>query len=463
MANASTNQHFFQPLLNGFQSHLKIPVKFFSEHIEAKHEGKTVKLQSDASKRTWEVKMDDNILTEGWKEFVEAHDLRIGDLVVFRHEGDMFFHVIALGPHCCEIQYSQSTSHEEGEESDDIEISPRPEKEVEENVQKESDQSSSDLNCFSQTVTRSNISLNQVTLPKDFAKRNGLDKGMHEIVLRNEEGKSWESKVKSNMSGQVFICGGWTSLCSENKLKVGDSCTFKLLQNASTPVFQLCSRSKVDRKKKIRSADNNQTGENLFVTLTPTQYSLENGKQYLGKCFSRANMLNKSGKIILMDKDKVEWLMKLKVDSRGAMTIYGRHDWKSFCAANEVGAGESMTLELLRGGTSPFLKFCSKMAKPTFEAEDGIRKKARIQNGEQETDKGEPSRESNKSSGNQGNVQQTQPCSVKDQVAKVKETVVDTLTSIRRFLTELETKEQELQDSLQDINKLERGEDNGNY
>ncbi|XP_010432835.2 PREDICTED: B3 domain-containing protein REM8-like [Camelina sativa] len=160
-------------------------------------------------------------------------------------------------------------------------------------------------------------------------------------------------------------------------------------------------------------------------------------------------MLNMSRNIILVDKDKVEWLMKLKVDSRGAMTIYGRHDWKSFCAANEVGAGESMTLELIRGGTSPFLKFCSKMKKPTFEAEDGIRKKApvQIQNGGQETDKGEPSRESNKSRGDQGNLQQTQTLSVKDQVAKVKESVVDTLTSIRRFLTEFETKEQELQDS----------------
>jgi len=101
------------------------------------------------------------------------------------------------------------------------------------------------------------------TLPRDFAKRNGLDKGMHEIVLMNEEGKSWESEVRSRMSGQVFIVGGWKSLCSENKLKGGDSCTFKLLQNAKTPVFQLCSR----------------IGESRFVKLTPTLNSLEIGKQ----------------------------------------------------------------------------------------------------------------------------------------------------------------------------------------
>ncbi|KAL9819517.1 B3 domain-containing protein REM8 [Arabidopsis thaliana] len=149
MANASplspTNQHFFQPLLPGFQSNLKIPVNYFSEHIEGKHEGKTVTLRTDASERTWEVKMEGHRLTEGWKEFVEAHDLRIGDFVVFRHEGDMVFHVTALGPSCCEIQYPQSSRHEEGEESGENEIS---EKEGEENVQKESDKSSSDLNCL---------------------------------------------------------------------------------------------------------------------------------------------------------------------------------------------------------------------------------------------------------------------------------------------------------------------------
>ncbi|EOA16543.1 hypothetical protein CARUB_v10004702mg [Capsella rubella] len=474
MANASpsspTNHHFFQPLLNGFKSYLKIPVKFFSEHIEGKHEGKTVKLRSDASERTWEVKMDGNRLTQGWTEFVEAHDLRIGDFVVFRHEGDMLFHVIALGSSCCEIQYSQSSSHEEGEESDDIEKTARPEKEVEENVQKESD-------CFSKTVPRSSISSDMVTLPIDFARRNGFDKGMHEIVLMNEQGKSWESKVKSKIAGQVFIHGGWKGLCRENKLKVGDSCTFKLLQNAERPVFQLCSCTEVKRKKKVRFAEDDQTGENRFVELTPTANSLKIGKQRLSLYFTSANMLNKLEKIILVDKDKVEWLMKLKVDrsdTSGAVFICGGNDWKGFCSANEVGAGQSLTLELIRGSGSPLLKFCSKKEQPPNEAEDGIRKKARVQqNGSLETckrgpsraskmgpeleirdktaEKGEPSRAS---SGDQGKLQQKQPCSVIDQVAKVKESVVDTLTCIRRFLAELEPMEQKLEDSLQAINKL---------
>jgi len=109
------------------------------------------------------------------------------------------------------------------------------------------------------------------SVPRDFVKRSGFSKGRHEIVLMNEEGKSWESEVKSYMSGAVYLVGGWTTFCTENKLDVGDSCTFKLLQKAKTPVFQLCSRTKVESM--------NITGESKFVKLTPTPSSLALGKR----------------------------------------------------------------------------------------------------------------------------------------------------------------------------------------
>ena len=85
----------------------KIPVAFFSKHIEGRNEHKnTAKLRSDTSEITWKVKIEDGLkLTEGWKEFALAHDLRVGDIVVFRQENDMAFHVTLFGPSCCEIQY----------------------------------------------------------------------------------------------------------------------------------------------------------------------------------------------------------------------------------------------------------------------------------------------------------------------------------------------------------------------
>lgn len=83
-----------------------IPVAFFSKHLQGRNGDKTAKLRSDASDRTWEVVIDGRRLTGGWKEFVTTHDLRAGDVLVFRHEGDLVFHVTALGPSCCEAEYT---------------------------------------------------------------------------------------------------------------------------------------------------------------------------------------------------------------------------------------------------------------------------------------------------------------------------------------------------------------------
>lgn len=63
------------------------------------------KLKSNASDITWEVKMDGRRLTQCWQKFATSHDLRVDDIVVFRHDGDLLFHVTSFGASCCEIQY----------------------------------------------------------------------------------------------------------------------------------------------------------------------------------------------------------------------------------------------------------------------------------------------------------------------------------------------------------------------
>ncbi|KAF3532075.1 hypothetical protein DY000_02036869, partial [Brassica cretica] len=241
MENASlfspANPHFFQPLLTGFQSHLKIPVKFFSKHIEGKH--------------------------EGWKEFAKAHDLQVGDVVIFRQEGDMLFHVTAFGTSCCELQYVLSGSHDVKEEGDVIGESSRREKE-----------SSPSLTCFNQTVTAGSL----IKWSSDFARRNGFNKGRHKVVLMNQEGESWESEVKCKRSGQVFICRSWRIFCTASRLEVGDSLQFKLLQNTETPVFQLSSHLKVKREKGTLPEEDcvvDKIEKPRFVTITPSASNLE--------------------------------------------------------------------------------------------------------------------------------------------------------------------------------------------
>uniref|UniRef100_A0A0D3DH83 TF-B3 domain-containing protein n=1 Tax=Brassica oleracea var. oleracea TaxID=109376 RepID=A0A0D3DH83_BRAOL len=306
MVNASllspATPHFFQPLLSHSKSHLNIPAKFFSGHIEGKQEGKTVTLRSDASEKTWKVEMKGQRLTQGWKEFVEAHALRVGDFVVFRLERDMLFNVTALGSSYCEIQYTPSGSRRQEEE---------------------------------------------------------------------EESVGTEKEVEKNLT--------------------------------------------------------------RFVTLTPTSSSFETGKQHLPANFTRGNGLIKPGKIIMVDKKGDEWVMELKVGKTNVSIMYmyimSRNGWRIFCDVNEVRAGESLTLELIRGGESPMLKFCSEMEQAPFEAEACAHKRAKWSQEirEKTTEEGEPShraRASNKTNANQENLQNKQPCSVSDLLTEVKHSVM---------------------------------------
>ncbi|KAH0884816.1 hypothetical protein HID58_060912, partial [Brassica napus] len=102
--------HFLKPLLPGFHSGI---------HIERKTNQKTWKLRSDASDKIWEVIQEGMRLTGGWKDFATAHDLRIGDIVIFKHEGDIVFHVTPFGPSCCEIQYTDPDINKEEADAGD--------------------------------------------------------------------------------------------------------------------------------------------------------------------------------------------------------------------------------------------------------------------------------------------------------------------------------------------------------
>ena len=98
-----------------------IPVAFFLKHVQGLSNDhiKTAKLTTDASTKTWLVKVDGVRLTDGWEDFAVGHDLRIGDITIFRHEGEMVFHVTAFGPSCCDIQYTSASSHNINDDSQD--------------------------------------------------------------------------------------------------------------------------------------------------------------------------------------------------------------------------------------------------------------------------------------------------------------------------------------------------------
>ncbi|KAL2459175.1 putative B3 domain-containing protein REM7 [Forsythia ovata] len=63
-----------------------------------------------SGKGSWRVKISkgsegDIYFEEGWSEFVQSHELIIGDFLVFKYKGTMQFHVMAFGPDACQKEF----------------------------------------------------------------------------------------------------------------------------------------------------------------------------------------------------------------------------------------------------------------------------------------------------------------------------------------------------------------------
>ncbi|KAF8053050.1 hypothetical protein N665_1469s0001 [Sinapis alba] len=258
------NKRFFKPLIPGFHSHLTIPGAFFSKYIQGTNEHHTTKLRSDASKITWEVKIEDGQkLTDGWKEFALAHDLRIGDILIFRQEKDMAFHVTLFGPSGCEIQY-ESCSEEENN------LGKIPKKK---NRKREAESSSLDPSCLLANISRATLRYDALNLPKSFVRENGLETSCGgEIVLINEKGRSWTLALKQKLCGSTYIRRGWRRFCSANGLKTGGVYTFKLIQRGRTPVLRLSSTESESKERNIEKIQRkkNPKREAKYSSLDPS-------------------------------------------------------------------------------------------------------------------------------------------------------------------------------------------------
>ncbi|CAA7015274.1 unnamed protein product [Microthlaspi erraticum] len=352
-----TNPHFFQPLLPGFHSHLNIPVAFFTDHLQGRNKNKTAKLRSDASDTTWEVEIEDGrSLTGGWKEFVTAHDLRVGDVLVFRHEGDSVFHVTPLGPSCCEIEYTpaHNIDDDSGDHHEDniaSQIEPRK-KRTKKNPQREEEEDySSDHSCFVATVSVSGIRDDRLYLPAGFVRSNGLSNTNCKIVLLNLTGRQWNLSLIHHKSGmRSLLTHGWRSFCRDNGMMTRGRYTFKLVRNSGTPVIRLCQ------------ADYNpcKPDTSCFVgSLTPS--SIRDDALHLPKWYVRSNGLKeKMNEVVLMNENGERWDLVMRHNTRSSIITRG---WNSFCQANEIKGGDSFKFKLVGDGEKLVLCLCSEESK----------------------------------------------------------------------------------------------------
>ncbi|RID66342.1 hypothetical protein BRARA_D01491, partial [Brassica rapa] len=308
-------------------------------HLERNNKRKTAKL-SDASETAWRVKIDGRRLSDGWENFAVAHDLRVGDIVIFRHEGELV---------CSAIQYGGGYSDEEENLCNTEKVS------IKKKRPKAETDPSTDQSFFITTVTASNLK-RDVVFPKTFAMLNGLMKRFETIGLTYES-----CRCRFNMSR------GWRSFYVANKKKphslamsVTQGKLLKKILGVETNRNDT-SQSKEAIKKRTRSKatikeENITTSQNRFVTLTATPTCRLN----LPLEFTKGNGINKARKITMRDRFGIKWSTVLLMNKNERRTMSLGRNWKGFCEFNDVKMGESFVLELVWENTVPVLNFCSK-------------------------------------------------------------------------------------------------------
>ena len=110
------NDWFYLALLLLLQT---IPDSFISNHVKGKTQSTKLKLTSDVSDRSWEVELDGQRFARGWKQFSVHHGVRNDDVLSFRHDGDMVFHVTPFGRSFShQIQFISSTSEDKNDDDE---------------------------------------------------------------------------------------------------------------------------------------------------------------------------------------------------------------------------------------------------------------------------------------------------------------------------------------------------------
>nr|XP_009771718.1 PREDICTED: B3 domain-containing protein REM5-like [Nicotiana sylvestris] len=258
--------HFFKPIMPYFKNGLKIPLgflKYLKDHDHIEHA-----ILRMGSKK-WLVKVNGRRLEEGWENFAEEHDLQLGDMLVFGHEGDMEFEVSIFHSNQCEREYEEEQKvHNVEETSKKFEFkdlrgnaSLRPEgNKTNLDAERVSTQEKLNSNITSShevfpdveatkdmplgrphlitTVKPHWISKHLMHVPKLFACENGLSNRKCTIAIRDEQ-RSWEFRLYS-CGGSTFIGGEWHKFCAANFLKEGDQIMFEIFSKGEKPILKFC-------------------------------------------------------------------------------------------------------------------------------------------------------------------------------------------------------------------------------
>ncbi|KAI3895764.1 hypothetical protein MKW98_025555 [Papaver atlanticum] len=244
----SHNPHFFKVLMQGFEQNLVIPPAFANEQKElmmSKHEKKiaflrTRKINGD---NLWKVEVsrrtdDDEWCFDGdnWSEFVQYHDLKFGEFLVFEHTGELIFNVFIYDHTFCEKGLPRPHTHTRRSHK------PRS-RAVDDDLQSRSKRNKKPLKsacvpCFTVTMAASNLvfSIPYLNIPTVFANSNNLRESAGSIITLRvrdlKKVKGWPVKLQTFSGDRMCLRDGWSEFVVSNQLRLGDVCLMELDQTA---------------------------------------------------------------------------------------------------------------------------------------------------------------------------------------------------------------------------------------
>ncbi|XP_049350131.1 putative B3 domain-containing protein REM15 [Solanum verrucosum] len=362
---------FFKPIQKGFKHGLKIPIgflKYLKGHDQHEHA-----LLRRAGK-TWLVMLNGWRLEEGWKEFAKENDLQLGDMLVFRHEGDMEFEVSIFDSSHCDREYAEYLQQEAGFSN------------VEETCKKFEFKGKSNLCIMSSgeafpcaeadtynPCSRSHfecivkpycVTHSYLRLPKHFAMENGLFNKKCDVIIRDERQRSWNLRLATH-DCRVHLLGGWREFRVGNDLNAGDYMMFEVIANGEKPIWKFRGKPNpniVSTRKafpKEEFATCSSFGQSHLECIV-RPYCLSRNYFRLPRGFARANgLINKKCGLVIRDERQRSW--NLRIDTYG-YGVYIAKGWRKFRVENDLKEGDGMMFEVVTNGEKPIWKFYGKFS-----------------------------------------------------------------------------------------------------
>ncbi|PHT63771.1 hypothetical protein T459_32381, partial [Capsicum annuum] len=394
----------------------KIPIgflKYLKGHDHIEH----VVLKRAGNK--WLVKMNGRRLEDGWEKFAEEHDLRLGDMLIFRHEGDMDFDVSIFDSTHCDTEYAEYMQiqkekekevEDENENEDDEVVEDEndyeddddgEEEDENENENDDAEEERGDDECkafsnveatmdmhlsrsqFICTIKPYSLSKYFLCIPKRFAQENRLIDRKCNIIM-SDKLRSWTFSVYT--SGEITYFGrGWHEFCITNCLKEGDRLMFEMISNGETPILRfhdlrgspslqaevkmkkLDAERMSDKESQVAASTSVDANSHFMSTFKP--YTIKHPTLYLPLDFSKSNGLMDKSEMILVDGKQRSWLVWLGRTGHHFGILRG---WTQFKKANGVQVGETYKFELTNNGTIPIVHFhCKYSGKDAVVDEQG--------------------------------------------------------------------------------------------